>query len=143
MKTIFIMMIVPFFLFSPVSAQDTPAQDEFFDGEAEEEDGPNTAEPVANEGEPVNNEGKPPGRFGRNRDGNRNPPGSAVTPKPTPPPAASRFQPPPVNNRPTTKVGEIEVEEKVNKKKKKISFATAQPEDITNENFPELIKSFD
>ncbi len=52
---------------------------------------------------------------------------------------------PPVNNRPTTPVGDIKVK-KVAKsdsnKKGKMTFAEAQPEDITDENFPDIIESF-
>jgi general secretion pathway protein D len=45
-------------------------------------------------------------------------------------------------NKPTTPVKEIQVQ-KVSDNKKKISFADAQPEDITDENFPDIIESFD
>mgnify|MGYP003683705709 CR=1 FL=1 len=45
------------------------------------------------------------------------------------------------NNRPTTPVKDIKVEK--SGKNKKITFAEAQPEDITNENFPDVIESFD
>ena len=47
------------------------------------------------------------------------------------------------NNKPTTPVKEIKVKKAEDKPKKKISFAEAQPEDITDENFPDIIESFD
>ena len=48
-------------------------------------------------------------------------------------------------NPATTPVKEIEVQssDKKKKERKKMIFAEAQPEDITDENFPDLIKSFD
>lgn len=49
---------------------------------------------------------------------------------------------PPVNNRPATPVKEIKVTKVKVPKSKKISFADAQPEDITDENFPDIIESF-
>ena len=47
----------------------------------------------------------------------------------------------PGKDSPTTPVGDIQVQS--TDKKKKLTFAEAQPEDITDENFPDLIKSFD
>ncbi len=49
-----------------------------------------------------------------------------------------------VNNRPTTKVDDIKVKKAPKSdNKKKLSFADAHPEDITDENFPDIIESFD
>lgn len=48
-----------------------------------------------------------------------------------------------VNNKPTTPVKELKVKKADTTKKKKITFAEAQPEDITDENFPDIIGSFD
>ena len=44
---------------------------------------------------------------------------------------------------PTTPVKEIKVKKVDAPKKKKLTFATAEPEDITDENFPDIIESFD
>jgi general secretion pathway protein D len=47
------------------------------------------------------------------------------------------------NNKPSTPVKELKVKKvDASSKKKKISFAEAQPEDITDENFPDIIESF-
>ena len=49
-----------------------------------------------------------------------------------------------INNRPTTPVKDLKVKKAETKpKKKKMTFAEAQPEDITDENFPDIIESFD
>lgn len=53
------------------------------------------------------------------------------------------FTPPVVNNLPTTPVEDIEIEGVAKRRKGRLKFADAFPEDINNENFPELIKSFD
>ena len=43
----------------------------------------------------------------------------------------------------TTTVNDIQVQNSEEKEKKKLTFSEAQPEDITDENFPDVIKSFD
>jgi len=53
------------------------------------------------------------------------------------------YTPPVINNKPTTPVEEIKVEKARRSGGKKLKFADAFPEDINNENFPDLIKSFD
>ena len=50
---------------------------------------------------------------------------------------------PVVNNKPATRVKEIKVKKVSKSTKKKMTFAEAQPEDITDENFPDIIESFD
>lgn len=142
---------------SPISVEDinrmsekakwTIAQEEeqiigdeaFFDDEIEPVEPIEPAEPVPDE---VNVEPVPEGdgdrpranrfgrrsRFDRNNETNNNADsGSGNAPV--------------VNNRPTTPVKEIKLQSKSGKKD--MSFADAQPEDITNENFPDIIESFD
>ena len=72
----------------------------------------------------------------------------AQTPPPPPPPPAPNFramQPPPQGNRSKDKKTAQPSEEKQGlvSAKTNMSFADAQIEDITNENFPDLIESFD
>lgn len=57
--------------------------------------------------------------------------------------ASRRSNPSVINNKPTTPVKDIKVQKAASPAKKKISFAQAQPEDITDENFPDIIESFD
>ena len=70
-------------------------------------------------------------RFNRNKNRNRNRNRSGG--------GSSR------NSGPTTPVEDIKVKKVADnkKKKKKITFASAEPEDITDENFPDIIESFD
>ncbi|MEM7646254.1 MAG: type II secretion system secretin GspD, partial [Pseudomonadota bacterium] len=130
---------------SPFKARWTIAQnaddegDEFFDGDdiddVESPEGDLDVEEPADDG---NDEADgPPRRFNKNRRNsrfnrsrNRNSP-----PANSPRSRVSR------NTGPTTPVKDIKVT-KVDRKKK-ISFAEAEPEDITDENFPDIIESFD
>ncbi len=157
MKTINIMMMVTLFIFfTPVSwskvetaknkfneqvfknsAQWTIAQNDFFDGESAEQDtfindgaNENAEVPVDIEEPPP----PPPSRFDNirsrfNRGNTDN--------------GDSGFSPPVTNNRPATPVTDIKVQKVESPKKNSITFAEAQPEDITDENFPDIIESFD
>ncbi len=117
----------------------TLAQEDFFDdeqnpeiNEVEIEEPPVIEEPEI-EPEPVADESERPSRFGnrRSRFGQNN--------------GNSSSAPVPTNNRPTTPVKDIQVKKVENSgaKKKGLTFAEAQPEDITDENFPDIIESFD
>lgn len=111
------------------------AQDNFFDNAEDLEEDPEQVEleepavieEIPEQTEPVNRNS----RFNNRRSRfNRNQGNSSAT----------------TNNRPTTPVKDIKVKkvaEPKNSKKKKMTFAEAQPEDITDENFPDIIESFD
>ncbi len=109
-------------------------EEEFFDEEMDPQINEIEIEepPIIEEPEPIEDE-SPRSRF-RNRRSrfNRN----SGTPA---------RDPVPVNNRPATPVEDIKVKKVANSgaQKKGLTFAEAQPEDITDENFPDIIESFD
>ncbi len=116
----------------------TVAQEDFFDNEpldGEVIEDVDIEEEVPPLEDNFNEEPPPPSnsRFRRSRFQRNNPSPAPVV--------ESR---PPVNNRPATPVGDIKVTKvnKDNQQKKKLTFAEAQPEDITDENFPDIIESF-
>ncbi|MCJ8277343.1 MAG: hypothetical protein MJK18_10920, partial [Bdellovibrionales bacterium] len=122
-------------------------QVDFFDGDeiepVSDEEAEAQEEEVAEEGgeaDDVDARPKARSRFNRksrfNRNNNRN--NNRASRSNNRPTIAPR------NNRPTTPVKDIKLEKaSTSKGGKKMSFAEAQPEDITNENFPDIIESFD
>jgi general secretion pathway protein D len=141
MKTLPIMMIVSFML---CLAQSLPVfaqvdEEPFFDNEEEiisEDEGP---APGGFDASPIEDPVAPPpaNRFGnRNRFRNQQPSESQ----------GSRFQPartsPATDNRPTSPVKDIKVTKSEVAPKRQMTFAEANPEDITDENFPDIIESF-
>ncbi len=150
----------------------TVAQNDFFDGESAEQDAvinegfnENAEVPVDIE-EPASTP-PPPSRFQnfRNRfnrgssEGSGEGDSSDISNNPTPAPAPSRFQnlrdrfnrnrsggesfSSDTNNNPSSPVQDIKVQKVEKDKPNSITFAEAQPEDITDENFPDIIESFD
>ncbi|MCB0378843.1 MAG: type II secretion system secretin GspD [Bdellovibrionales bacterium] len=128
-------------------AQNNPAGDEdFFDDElealeeidAELDQVPVVDEPAPPPPEPTQ---KPSSRFNRNSRFQRAQPSNQNNTNPEPPAMTDTT---PVDTGPATKIDGFKIDKKVKPKSgKKMSFAEAQPEDITNENFPDLIESFD
>lgn len=116
-------------------AQNDEPEQEFFDNEQSEEviaepvpaPAPMEEPPFEPEQAPMEADSEPePSRFNRpsrfDADG-----GSSSSP----------------GNRSASPVKDIQVQKVESKKDKKITFAEAQPEDITDENFPDIIESFD
>lgn len=119
---------------SMILAQNDEPEQEFFDNEAAQPNEEVVTEPAPPpepeppfEPEPTieNSESEAPSRFSRPSRFDSNGGGSFS------------------NNKSATPVKDIEVQKVEPKKDKKISFAEAQPEDITDENFPDIIESFD
>ena len=138
MKTLPIMLRTALVLFL-FQGNSTLAQEEpFFDNEEEiiSQEEERLAEPQGFQGQetPVQDPATPPTpRFGnRNRFRNQDSPQTQPT-----------FNAPtPTNNLPTTPVKDLEVTKVGKQPKRKMTFAEAQPEDITDENFPDIIESF-
>jgi general secretion pathway protein D len=117
----------------------TLAQNDFFDNEDDigEEQEIRDVEIQEPDGEPeIEDEPKQPtrarSRFRNNRNSRFNRANRSNTPTPQPT----------INNRPTTPVKDLKVTKVDTDKKKKMTFAEAMPEDITDENFPDIIESF-
>lgn len=128
-----IMMIIST-LFALLVGSNSWAQEEFFDGEAG-----SAQEEMINEEVPMESEvpvempveEPPPSRFNNFR-GRFNRADSA-----------GGFGGGGSNNRATTPVTDLQVKKADVDRKSNITFAEAQPEDITDENFPDIIESFD
>ncbi len=138
MKTLPIMLRTALVLFLVQGISASAQEEPFFDNEEElisqEEERLAQPQGLQEQESPVQDPIAPPTtRFGnRNRFRNQN------TQQTQPTISA----PTPTNNLPTTPVQDFEVTKAEKQPKKKMTFAEAQPEDITDENFPDIIESF-